>query len=262
MVDQVEYQNRIERENRDTPVDPTPPRNIDSVAATTEANVPQMVRLISHSTLFYWWPVWAFGYLFAAITALNGVRAQVGESKSILLNSSPGLGIIFVTILLLVITFTNIKLRGIYSVVLVLSIAFISVLFAWLGWWDAIFELIPELSVHMNVGFYLVLSTALLAIWLLVFFVFDRMTFYIIRPGQMTVERIIGGAETSYDTRGMLLEERGDDLFRHMILGLGSGDLQITTTGARREEFMLHNVLFADWKVKQIQRLISLKPVN
>src|SRR5688572_22361837 len=30
--------------------------------------------IISHSTLFYWWPVWAIGFLMAAITAFSGQR--------------------------------------------------------------------------------------------------------------------------------------------------------------------------------------------
>src|SRR6202162_582735 len=30
------------------------------------------IRIISHSTLFYWWPVWAVGFLMALITAING----------------------------------------------------------------------------------------------------------------------------------------------------------------------------------------------
>jgi hypothetical protein len=53
---------------------------------------------------------------------------------------------------LLLIVFTNVRLRGINSVVALLVIAFIAVLLAWFGWWDDIARLIPYLSVHMNTG--------------------------------------------------------------------------------------------------------------
>src|SRR5579863_9624825 len=30
------------------------------------------IRIISHSTLFYWWPVWALGFLMALVTLFSG----------------------------------------------------------------------------------------------------------------------------------------------------------------------------------------------
>src|SRR5207302_9138801 len=30
------------------------------------------IRIVSHSTLFYWWPVWALGFLMALVTAFSG----------------------------------------------------------------------------------------------------------------------------------------------------------------------------------------------
>ena len=178
------------------------------------------VRIYSHSTLVYWWPIWFFGFLFAAISFFNGGAVELDNVRREWFHPSSALGISYVALLLLVIVFTNLKMRGMYSAMFVLAIAFISVLFAWLGWWDDITAFIPHLSVHMNMGFYLVFSTCLLALWLLSFFVFDRLVFWRVRPGQMTEEHLVGGAEQSYDSRGMLFEQRGDDLFRHLILGL------------------------------------------
>ena len=42
----------------------------------------------------------------------------------------------------------------------------------------------------------------------------------------------VGGGEKSYDTAGMSIEKHRDDLFRHWVLGLGSGDLTVRTSGA------------------------------
>jgi hypothetical protein len=51
-----------------------------------------------------------------------------------------------------------------------------------------------------------------------------------------------------------------DDLFRHWILGLGSGDLHVSTTGANAQEFILPNVMFIGTKLSRIQHVIAMKP--
>ena len=145
---------------------------------------------------------------------------------------SSALGLTYLAILLLLIVFTNVRLRGINSVVALLSVGFITVLLAWFGWWDDIAMLIPYLSVHMNTGFYLVFSTGLLIIWLLMFFVFDRLTYWRIRPGQMTEEHLIGGGAETFDTNGLRFQKHSSDFFRS-ILGLGAGDLTATFEGER-----------------------------
>ncbi len=155
--------------------------------------------------------------------------------------------------------FTNVRLRGINSVVALLSAAFIAVMLAWLGWWDDIAKVIPYLSVHMNTGFYLVFSTGLLAIWRLMFFVFDRMTHWRIRLGQMTEEHLISGAAESFDTNGLRFQKLSSDLFRS-LLGLGAGDLKATMAGEGGAVIELPTVIFVERKVRAIEKLITVKP--
>src|SRR5437879_2515735 len=33
---------------------------------------PKEITIVSHSTLFYWWPVWAVGFLVAGLTYVDG----------------------------------------------------------------------------------------------------------------------------------------------------------------------------------------------
>jgi hypothetical protein len=221
---------------------------------------PPELRIYGHSSLFYWWPAWVTGFAGALITYVRGGVVRVDEAHQQYIVDSSALGLTFVAVLLAIILFTNYRLRGLISVPVLLALAFVTVLFAWLGWWDDILEFLPHLSVHMNMGFYLVFSTALFIIWLLSFFVFDRLVYWRVRPGQLTEEHVIGGAELAYDTRGMLFEQHGDDFFRHVVLGLGAGDLKLMTTGAKSEQIDIPNVLFANHKVKQIQRLVAVKP--
>ncbi len=218
------------------------------------------LRIYSHSSLMYWWPVWLSGFIFAAITYFKGGVVELDEVRRDWFHESSGIGLTFVLILLFVIVFTNIKLRGIYSIVLILAIGLAVSLIALAGWWDEVMEFIPYLSVHMNMGFYIVFSTLLFVLWLLMFFVFDRMTYWVVRPGQLTRVARIGGNEETWDTRGLLVEERADDYFRHYLLGLGAGDLTLTTSGGKQETIRIPNVVFADRKVDLIQRLVAVEP--
>src|SRR3984893_8561497 len=110
----------------------------------------------------------------------------------------------------------------------------------------------------MNTGFYLVFSTGLLIIWLMMFFVFDRMTYWRIRPGQLTIEHRIGGGAESFDTNALRFQKLSSDLFR-MVLGLGTGDLE-ATGGPNGATLYMSNVSFVQRKVHTIERLIAVKP--
>ncbi|ADP71927.1 hypothetical protein Rvan_2716 [Rhodomicrobium vannielii ATCC 17100] len=246
-------------ENRDTDGQSTQPHGIETSNLPDPEALPEL-RIYSRSTIFYWWPIWLSGYIAALITYLGGEKVALSNGTEIFVHPNTGLGLTFVVILALVMMLTNVKLRGIYSVVFILAAAFMTVLLGWLGWWDRIFAFIPQLTVFMNFGFYFILSTLLLGIWLARLLVFDKLVFWRVRPGQLTAEHVIGGGEQSFDTRGMLFEQRSDDFFRHKILGLGSADLLLMTTGARKEEIDIPNVLFADRKIKAMQRLIAIKP--
>lgn len=224
------------------------------VTASPRSATPQEIIIYGHSTLFFWWPAWAIGFVIAVLNAGQEkfLASPLGEKPS------SALGLTYISVILLLIVFTNVRLRGINSVVALLALGFIAVVLAWFGWWDKIAELIPYLSVHMNTGFYIVFSTALLFVWLLMVFVFDRLTYWRIRPGQMTEEHLIGGGAESFDTNGLRFQKLSSDLFRS-TLGFGASDLRATGS-ARSAGIEISNVIFVDRKVHAIERLISVKP--
>ena len=173
-------------------------------------------------------------------------------------NSS--LGIIYVFILLLVIIITTVPLRGISSLVVIVTLALIVVSISALGLWDNILNALGSLRIHMNMGFYVFFSSALFIAWALVFFVFDRMNYWRFTPGQITHKYVFGGGERSFDTEGLAFTKLRDDLFRHLILGLGSGDLMmdpLKAGGANKDDLAIHNVLFIGSKLESIEKLIS-----
>ena len=226
-----------------------------TVVASPHPAALQEVNIYSHSTLLYWWPAWVFGFVIAVLNAGQERFLPSAEGDQ----PSSALGLTYLSILLLLIVFTNVRLRGINSVVALLTVAFVAVLLAWFGWWDDIARLIPYLSVHMNTGFYVVFSSGLLIIWLMMFFVFDRLTYWRVRPGQMTEEHLIGGGAESFDTNGLRFQKHSSDFFR-AVLGLGAGDLKATAAGERGTTIEIANVMFVERKVQAIERLISVKP--
>ena len=215
----------------------------------------QEIIIYGHSTLLYWWPAWVFGFIFSILN--EGQERFLATAQGA--RPSSALGLTYLSILLLLIVFTNVRLRGINSVVALLTVAFVAVLLAWLGWWDDIARLIPYLWVHMNTGFYLVFSTGLLIVWSLMFFVFDRLTYWRIRPGQMTEEHLIGGGAESFDTNGLRFQKLSSDFFR-AVIGFGAGDLRATTTGGQGALIEIPNVILVDRKVNAVEKLISVKP--
>ena len=125
------------------------------------------IIVFGHSWLFYWWPVWLVGFLMAAFTYLSGhVMAYVppgtvaessrtvaghdcprdvlmlppGEQlpmdratgtplqPRLRMAASNNPGVIFAITLCLVIVITNVHMRGLWSVVVILAIAFAAVI--------------------------------------------------------------------------------------------------------------------------------------
>jgi hypothetical protein len=278
-----------------------------------EAPPPKEVVLISHSTLFYWWPVWAVGYVMALITFLHDDRmvtvppatklyhkadaevkyanetikdrkpvftpadapvqlkqqdvlvapegATVGSPRLLHMTSSNNLGVIYAIVLLLVIFITNVPMRGLWSLIVIILIILISVIFALLDVWETILTAMSWLDIRINLGGYLFISTVLLILWLVIFFVFDRQIYMIFTPGNVRLQLAIGDGETTYDTTGMTVQKERSDLFRHYILGLGSGDLIVRTAGAQAHQFEMPNVLSISGKVRAVEELLRTRQV-
>ena len=130
---------------------------------------------------------------------------------------------------------TNVTVRGVSSVVVILRVVLAVVLSLYFGWWETLAGWFSLISIHMNMGFYVSFSTLIFLVWFFSVFIYDRMSYFRVTPGQITHDFVIGGSAKSYDSRGMMFDKHRKDLFRHWILGLGSSDIEISTTGAKRE---------------------------
>jgi lysylphosphatidylglycerol synthetase-like protein (DUF2156 family) len=256
------------------------------------------VRIYSHSSLFYWWPVWAVGLLMGLLTLADGHKMAIlpngtspeadravqpyNEPRDVLVlpkdkkldrdnNGKPAelklhiaksseYGVIFTTVLIVIIVVSNVPLRGLWSVIIILGVILLVLITSLWGIWDDIVRVIGLLDIRINAGGYFFISIALLIIWAITVFVFDHRTYVIVSSGQVRVCLAIGAGETVYDTTGMTFTKRQDDLFRHWIIGLGSGDLIIHRSNTT-QEIDMPNVLFVGSKIKEIERLIKEREV-
>lgn len=235
---------------------------VQNAGEEREPEQPQEVthlKIYGHSPLAYWWPVWLVGYVMAAITYFRGQQYQIGQDLELFYPSS-NLGVLFMLTLVLVILITNVSVRGTASGLVILGTALVAVIIAYFGKWDVILAWFGALKIHLNFGSYFWFSTVMLIIWTISVFVIDRMSYWHFKPGQVTHDSAYGSRSQSYDTNGMVLVKHREDLFRHWLLGLGSGDLLIRTTGASSDRIEVQNVFFIGSKIEIMQRLISKDP--
>jgi len=251
--------------------------------------------VVQHSNLFYWWPIWAVGFLFALISLYDNTRLlhvpahtevkEVGNHFELSNHDDPKkleetvhswvneglhprvakygwLGTFFFIILVLVIVITNVPLRGLWSFIVIILVILGAVLVTLFHGWHYIATALIDLRIFIGFAGYLTLSTVLLVVWLFNVLIFDRQIYIIFTPGQMKVCEEIGAGEKVYDTTGMNLEKHRDDLFRHWVLGLGSGDMTVRAQGGGQvHEIRMSNVLFVHRKLAAIEDMQKEKAI-
>jgi hypothetical protein len=216
--------------------------------------------IYQHSNLLYWWPIWVWGYVCAAWTYAQGIGVSELASpyKVVLFHPSPWLGISFIAVVLFIAVFTNVRLRGIYSFVLMLVAGGLFVLLNRIPGIEHALGWMSLLRVHLNLAFYVTFSTVLLAIWLAVVGVADHFTWWRFSPSQVTEEHFMGLATGhTYNTEGMAVRRLPNDFFRHILLGWGTGDFMVRP--AHDDAFEIHNVRRARRQQESIERALATR---
>ena len=272
---------------------PPPPRHPGKPTGADEE-----IRVYQHAGLFYWWPVWFFGFLFALLTYLGdhhmaivpvGTKAVAADAQghdrivldakhklvtrkdengkvvpadpTIYVTQYHSMGTFFLLVLLIVVFITNISLRGLWSLVVVISIVMSSIILYLAGYSSAIIDRLTNLSIYINLGGYLLMALSLFALWMFNMFFLDRQLYVVFTPGQVRMRLEIGGGEMIYDTTGLVVQKQRSDFFRHWILGFGTGDL-ILRFPKTDHPVELHNILFITKTLRKIEQLVQEKVVN
>ncbi len=215
------------------------------------------IVIYGHSTLLYWWPVWLVSFILAGVTYAEGDR-----SGGVTVSNTNVPGAIFVVTLLAVAVSSTVLFRGMMSVIAVVSAIAVAVLFAWLGWWGEIVGFLGGLEIRINAAGYLCIGVPLFLAWLIVVCWYDRLHYITFGRGQIRYVQEVGDSEMVIPAEGAIVEKKRSDVFRHWVLGMGSGDLMIGSAGHNSPAIGLKNVLLIGRKLAVIKKLLREKAVT
>ncbi len=210
------------------------------------------LRVFSHSSIIYWWPLWVFGFLFFILSTFG-----LGSNET----AQRIMGLTYAVILLFVVFSTTVRLRGANSVIFGLSVLIGIILLVTSGYTGLLTNFAASLDVRMSPTFYLIIGTGVFLEWVLMFWGFDRVKYWEIVPGQMHEKIFWGSGNRSENGANAKCHYRADDFLRHRILGLNStGDLEIVLGDG--SVWNLNNVVNAKKKSKRINELIVMRPID
>jgi len=127
---------------------------------------------------------------------------------------------------------------------MIASVLTLVVMLSLLGRFTDVVTWIGSLPVYISDAGYFIVGCALFLIWSVAVIYLDRQTYALFTDSEIRICPTAGAEELSFPIVGTTIVLQRDDLFRHWVLGQGSGDLIVRTTGSTGREFLFSNVLF------------------
>jgi hypothetical protein len=222
---------------------PAPPPQWATVTDSAPAGA--AVVLYPHSLLFYWWPVWVVGFVMALWSWIDQPGAMVLTR-----------GALFLVTVFVVLVATNLPFSGPPSVVVLSLVVFAALTQALFGNLESWLARWPALAPQISGSAYLLVSIVLLLLWLSALFFVDQNEYVIVEPGQVRI-CARGRPDRVVEWTGLTLVMTRSELFRHWVLGLGSGNVTLWRAGADALHMKLPNVLFASRKMWRIEHQLG-----
>ena len=223
--------------------------NGQNIAGNGQPNGTEKIVLYSRSQMFYYWPVWLVALALWALSNMDMPPYQQYYAP------------IMTGTLFYVITATSVSLRGLWFFMVSLIFVIIGMGLYIGGYVFDIVNFIRQIDLQINSDFYKVLGLPLLAVWILTTFVYDRLRYVVLTPGQLKLVREVGDKQENFATLGMSFTKRRDNLAQHIFLGLGSGDLIIKPgmQQGNNEPIRVNNVLRIGGKISDMTDILALK---
>jgi hypothetical protein len=218
----------------------------------------KIIKVYQHSDLLYWWVVWAWGLICAAITRIWGMSISLQDGPDLYVYPKAWLGISFVCLIMFVLVFTSARARGLRSMIVILLVVLIAGILEQYGGIGVVSQWFKLMKIHMNLAFYMFFSLTLLVFWASSILIFDRLNYVYFSPGKVGRKDVIGEGGEKILALQLRTARHSDDLFVHRILGLwflgfGTGDLDISfATEAGPKQYVLKNV----WRIRHVENAI------
>ncbi|MCK5725912.1 MAG: hypothetical protein KAH22_03675 [Thiotrichaceae bacterium] len=206
------------------------------------------IRFYSHSTIFYFWPLWLISLTLGFLTVSHTFSVDLA-------------GVIFLFSLLFSLFVITIDVRGLWVVIFVLGLIVLGLLFERTGVMRIIYHTIISLKISIEPNFYFLFAIPMAVVWLFTTVLYDRRKYVELRPNELTVVKEIGEGVVNYDTMGIVFRKKRDNFIQHWIFGLGSGDLVITTGsgGGHKEVIYINNVFRIGNKINRMHQVLENK---
>jgi hypothetical protein len=243
-----------------TDVPSTVPADQAAAAGPEARQVVEHITVYSHSNLMYWWPVWLVCFILAAITYMGGNQMAVVPDGTVAISGAtvvhpdhqfPGARDVMVA--------PEGRHFPLISLIVIILMITTVITLAFFDLWDDIFLFFGGLDIRMNAAGYLFIGVPLFVVWVAVFFWQDRMHYMTFDEGQIRYVLEVGDSAMVMPAEGVMVEKKRSDIFRHWILGLGTGDLVLKTrTG---QEIELPNITNANRKMAMINDMLRHKMI-
>jgi hypothetical protein len=125
--------------------------------------------------------------------------------------------------------------------------------------WDDILNFFGGVDIRMNAAGYLFIAVPLFLAWAFAVFVYDRQIYMVFDEGQIRYVLDVGDGATVAPAERAMVEKKRADVFRHWLLGFGTGDIVVKTGDGKKIE--LENVINIGRKLPIINDMIRHKPV-
>jgi hypothetical protein len=193
-----------------------------------------------------------------------GLAREEGQSATpgMTVSSNNSLGVIFVATLFVVALASTILLRGLVSIVAIVVIIALVITLAFFNLWNDVFLFLGGMDIRMNAAGYLAVGVPLFLAWLMVIGLYDRAHYVVFTPGQIRYVLEVGDSEVAVQSEGAIVEKKRNDVFRHWLLGFGTGDLVIRVGGPTGPSIELENVVNIGQKLRLIDRLLKEKSIT
>jgi hypothetical protein len=189
----------------------------------------------------------------------QGDGTTAAEQPHMTVSSSNSLGVVFATTLVLVALISTLTFRGLVSVIIILGMIAVVIALAFFGLWDDILNFFGGVDIRMNAAGYLFIAIPLFLAWAFVVFVYDKQIYMVFDEGQIRYVLDVGDGATVAPSEGAMVEKKRADVFRHWLLGFGTGDIIVKTGDGKKIE--LENVINIGGKLPVINDMLRHKPI-
>ena len=231
-----------------------------AAAKTPKAGpLPDEVHLWGHSAILYWWVVWVYGYICAGLSFFAKNELSVSDDNPAYFHSSPWLGSSFLLMVLFIIIFSAVRVKGYIVLIsgLVMTVLVLAAANLGLNIGRVLDVELP--SVYMSFGFYIIISTVLLFFWGVAVFIMDRASYWRFTPRTAEQINFHYVDDQSFSTVLMQVRSRPVDFLRKVLgLGLVRDVVLSFSTGDGRVEFAIPNAWNVESKLRTIRAMNAI----